>query len=587
LQSSHHKKNGEEIMQHDVLLNGFSRRIAVVTVFIGLLCPVHESRGQVQHFQFPGPTWKAISPLQSGRLSYTLTPLQNNKILIAGGVTSGGILNSAELYDPHTHSFTPSSHLINLARTGHTATLLPDGTVLLTGGQTPKFSSAAGVCNQPGPLPPQLGVTGVATSCAELYDPDTDTFTAVGSMNTARANHTATLIDQILIITSTGDLSPPTPLRVLIAGGDDGNTSFNSLEYYDFYLRTFKTLPATLNTARTNHTATWLPSRDSILIAGGRSMSPSSIGSLASAEVFNPAFDGIQSVAITMTSARDGHTATGLKNGTVLVAGGFSSQLLDSAEIFDPATFSFTATPGRMGAARENHSAILMPNGSVLLAGGDDVNNGPLSSADVFDATRMLFSPTTHMINPRSNFMLGMTQDSNEVLAAGGAVFAGGGSFLLARNDAEVFVPFQPAHILNVDFCILHPVACQIVRQDPPFLLRAAIRDAMVLTPLPRGSEEAIKDKKAPVICKITISGLNEAWDVAPFSVEGVPLKVERSESRGSLVLTLAFLNADKFRAMRDSSHLAFQLTSKGEVGREYPVEVKMDVTSRPDLVRR
>jgi Galactose oxidase, central domain len=304
---------------------------------------------------------------------------------------------------------------------------------------------------------------------------------------------------------------------------------------------------------------------------------------LASAEIFDPAIDSVRSV-VTMTSPRDSHTATGLKDGTVLVAGGWSTNdLLDTAEIFDPATSTFAGTPGKMGEARQNHSAILRPDGSVLLAGGADKTFHPLASVEVFNATKKLFFLGNHMINPRLNFVLAVTPNSDEVLAAGGALFAGGLS-LVGRNDVEVLFP--PPHILNVESCVTHPLTCQIIRQYSPFVLRAMMRHAMVLAPLPPGGEESVKDRKVPVICKITISGLNDAWDVALFSEEGMPLKLERSESRGAIVLTLAFVDAEKFRAMQESSYLAFQLSSKGEIGREYRVEAEMEVMSRPDLVR-
>jgi hypothetical protein len=104
---------------------------------------------------------------------------------------------SAELYDPKTGTFSPTGSLAT-ARSGHSATALPDGRVLIAGGSPVGDSS------------------GVVAS-AELYDPATGTFSPTGSLATARAAHTATLLPDG---------------RVLIAGGYDGSKEFASAELY-------------------------------------------------------------------------------------------------------------------------------------------------------------------------------------------------------------------------------------------------------------------------------------------------------------------------------------------------------------------
>ena len=69
-------------------------------------------------------------------------------------------------------------------------------------------------------------------------------------------------------------------------------------------------------------------------------------------------------------TARDGHTATLLPSGKVLVAGGrYDRATLSSAELYDPATGTWTAT-GSLGTARYDHTATLLPSGKVLVAGG-------------------------------------------------------------------------------------------------------------------------------------------------------------------------------------------------------------------------
>jgi len=92
-----------------------------------------------------------------------------------------------------------------------------------------------------------------------------------------------------------------------------------------------------------------------------------------------------------MTTPRVFHTATLLKNGRVLIAGGFDTDFrncLKSTELYDPATGTFTAA-GDMSNARSRHAAALLPDGRVLVIGGCN----DLISADVYDPTTGTFTP--------------------------------------------------------------------------------------------------------------------------------------------------------------------------------------------------
>jgi hypothetical protein len=288
----------------------------------------------------------------NGSVSHTATLLNNGMVLIAGGSLAspyGPATASAELYNPATGTFSPTGSM-NAARTFQTATLLNNGMVLITGG----------CCSNPSSNYPFI--------TAELYNPVTGTFTATGSMNTARYWHTATLLNNGM---------------VLIAGGWGGypNGILGSAELYDPATGTF-TPTGSLNTARDLHTATLL-NNSTVLIAGGAIAGWSGGPATASVELYDPV-TGTFSYTGSLNTARIYHTATLLNNGMVLLAGGEDSSYgnaLASAELYDPAAETFTPTSG-MNIARFWDTGTLLNNGMVLIAGG-------------FIATAELYEPAT------------------------------------------------------------------------------------------------------------------------------------------------------------------------------------------------
>src|SRR5450759_3444704 len=79
------------------------------------------------------PAWTATGGMIEDRFQDTATLLPDGKVLVAGGTVGTGLLASAELYDPSSGAWTATGTMPT-PRQGHTATLLPDGKVLVTGG---------------------------------------------------------------------------------------------------------------------------------------------------------------------------------------------------------------------------------------------------------------------------------------------------------------------------------------------------------------------------------------------------------------------------------------------------------------------
>ena len=131
--------------------------------------------------QAPG-RWRVTGFLNTARGEHTATLLPNGQVLLAGGFGTSGYLASAELYDPATDVWTATGSM-NTAREVHTATSLPNGQVLVAGGLGNSFPLAS----------------------AELYDPATGMWTATASLGHVRVCHTATLLPNGLVLVSGGE----------------------------------------------------------------------------------------------------------------------------------------------------------------------------------------------------------------------------------------------------------------------------------------------------------------------------------------------------------------------------------------------
>jgi hypothetical protein len=283
------------------------------------------------------------TPMLEPRSGQTATLLPDGKVLIAGGMRRNRIFyKSAELYDPASGKFQPTGEM-SIARLGHVAVLLRSGKVLIAGGW--------------------IGIHD-ATDSAELYDPATGKFTVIAKMTTRRARPSATLL-------SNGD--------VLLASGyaHDGPD-----------------------------------------------------GAIASAEIFHADTLRFEPTG-PMRQPRGSHTATLLNDGRVLMVGGGSAGLIAGAEIYDPRTGTFGETGG-LSTPRHKHAAGVLPDGRVLILGGSDERDwyGVLNSAEIYDPRTGKFIPTSSMNDSR--FKL---PDEAVQLPSGQLLIAGG------SREVEVFDP--------------------------------------------------------------------------------------------------------------------------------------------------
>jgi hypothetical protein len=359
-----------------------------------------------------GQNWTATGSLVTAREGDTATLLSNGKVLIAGGDTGGPAataLATAELYDPASGTWTATGSLAT-ARGAHTATLLPNGKVLVAGGNDQNnnyFTSA------------------------ELYDPASGTWSAAGSLNTRRGSHTATLL-------SNG--------KVLVAAGYNNTGVIAGAELFDPASGPNGTWTATgsLNTARKIHTATLL-TNGKVLVVGG--IDSTGVNPTASAELFDPASgaNGTWTVTADFPSTVLGHTATLIPNGEVLVAFGRDTNdfALSSAQLFDPTggTNGSWAATGSLTPARFAARATLLTNGRVLVEGGS-AGSGVVADAALYDPTQGTWVVTGSLNTGRAQHTATLLSDGR-VLVAGGETSNGG-----ALNSAEIYDGGLPPPVL-------------------------------------------------------------------------------------------------------------------------------------------
>jgi hypothetical protein len=398
-----------------------------VGIFGGALLYGGDATSMAELFDPRTSTFTLAAPLQQARIDHMTVVLNNGRVLIAGGFqaqvqsTEGEsvdltALETVEQYDPVTNT-TSMAGAMTAPRGQASATVLPDGNVLIAGGTT----------------------DGTTLASAELYDPTTGTFTTLPSMPSARQDHAATLL-------ADG--------RVLLSGGTDGSGSLATTVLYDS--GSFTPGP-TMADHRFGHLVVPLPD-GRILFAGGKQTSPSDPPELEDQDVLTSAeildlqagtfepVDGATCAEGTqgeLWSGRFRAAATLLPNGQVLIAAGQVSVSgapveyhSKTAELFDPDTLCFAAVAPSVYPTL-SPSMTVLPSGKVILTGRSP-------GAQIFDATSLVGGALTSVPLPTP-----ASQGTATLLATGEVLFAGGQDALVTlvpgasvyRPDTDDFAP--------------------------------------------------------------------------------------------------------------------------------------------------
>lgn len=318
----------------------------------------------------------------------------------------------------------------------HTASLLPDGSVLIVGGH---------------------GYRELIHSQSLRYLPASGSFQSDASLSIARMAHASFMLPDGKIMVA-GGYNP-------YAGSSAFDPSFKSTEIYDPSLRTFSLGPD-MNFPRRNHVVTTLKD-GRILITGGIQLVGSGFGATPNTEIFDPAA-GSFVAANRMTDGRWLHTATLLKDGRVLIVGGRNNNCtanclvytLNTAEIFDLATGTYTPT-GSMHISRCNHTASLLPDGRVLILGGettDDLGTGndQVGVSELYDPATGRFTTWTSLIQPRSSHQA-VPLYNGKILVLGGLKASS-----VATDRTELFDPETGASMEGPSLSDFHVRASSI-----------------------------------------------------------------------------------------------------------------------------
>ena len=339
----------------------------------------------------PGQTWQPTGSLRQARHFHSATLLRDGKVLVTGGnLGDEGATRACELYDPTTGTWSATGSLRGPGRVYGPTVLLDDGKVLQVGGGVAAIGPRYDVC--------------------ELYDPRVGAWSITDSLAENRMDHTVTLL-------SDG--------RILVTGGSvqRSNAGTTSCELYDPAAATWS--PATeMRHGRLAHTAVRLAG-GKVLVAGGlpNIYAPAV---LTSCELYDPNTNTWTPTG-GLATRRYNHGATMLNDGRVLVAGGALGAAmpragLSSCEVYDPAKGTWAASGGLTAGVGYMIALTRLPDGRVLGVGGLDLDaSSTIGNAELYEA----FTNSWTVLDPVSSARFAHTAtllNDGTVLVAGGGL---------------------------------------------------------------------------------------------------------------------------------------------------------------------
>ena len=292
--------------------------------------------------------------------------------MIAGGSNGSQPLASAELYDPVGRTFTPTGSMTT-ARTGHAATLLPNGKVLITGGRD--------------------GMQPLAS--AELYDPTTGTFAPTDSMTTADVG-----------------LAPLEPRPAVLVAGGKVLFAGDNAQFYDSVAGTFALAGPYADTVPVVWDTATLLLDGRVLLTGSAGAAPIA----GAAELFDP-----PSGTFSITGPRhevELSTATLLTDGTVLVVTASFDVSPDDADVYDPASGTFTHIGQTIG-FHPFSAAVRLADGTVLISGGQVIGGDGSSYTEIYLPATRTFASAGQMTTGRDSHTATLLPDGTVLIAGG------------------------------------------------------------------------------------------------------------------------------------------------------------------------
>lgn len=339
------------------------------------------------------PSWTSAGNMATARWAHTATVLSSGRVLVAGGITGGAVLASAEIYDPTSNTWA-STGSMHVARASHTATPLASGATILVAGGDDNTQ---------------------ALSSAETYSVTSGTWTSTGAMTGSRDYHDAWALDSTHVLVAGGASWTATTWNVLatsaiftsttntwaatgslyqarvfamstsygttpvVAGGDNGTTVLATSETYSTTFNTWGVTLGQMTTAREN-AVMMMTGGTTATAFGGTDYSGNPIATTESIGFLALAWTGSKS----LTTARD-LAAIATYGGASLVIGGgaTSGASLATTEQFNSAVTTVSAGP-TLSHPRWGHTATALSSGHVLVTGGlDPSTNVSLASAEL------------------------------------------------------------------------------------------------------------------------------------------------------------------------------------------------------------